>query len=91
MGSRNRNFYNDLAHRYGYGEAAELIQAAYLDGRRMDAVRAVPDALVDEVSLVGSRDRIADRLQRREASGVTTLIVAASDLPTVRLMAELVL
>lgn len=91
MGARGRNFYNDLAHRYGYGEAAEQIQDAYLSGRKMDAVRAVPDDLVDEVSLVGSRDRIADRLQCWKASGVTTLIVAASDLPVVRLMAELVL
>ncbi len=91
MGAKGRNFYNDLAHRYGYGEAAEQIQTAYLDGRSMDAVRAVPDELVDEVSLVGSRDRIADRLGAWRASGVTTLIVATSDVATLRLMAELAL
>lgn len=91
MGSADKNFYNDLAHRYGYGEAADRIQAAYLAGRTMEAVREVPDDLVDEVSLVGSRERIADRLEAWEEAGVTTLLVAATDLATIRLMAELVL
>lgn len=91
MGSERKNFYNDLAHRYGYGEAADRIQTAYLAGRKMEAMREVPDDLVDEVSLVGSRERIADRLEAWEASGVTTLLVAATDLATIRLMAELVL
>ena len=57
----------------------------------MDAMRAVPDELVDEVSLVGPRDRIAERLEVWKASGVTTLIAATTDLPTVRTLAELVL
>jgi alkanesulfonate monooxygenase SsuD/methylene tetrahydromethanopterin reductase-like flavin-dependent oxidoreductase (luciferase family) len=91
MGAKGRNFYNDLAHRYGYGEAADRIQSAYLDGRTMDAMQAVPDSLVDEVSLVGSKERIADRLAAWKESGATTLLIAATDLPTVRLMAELVL
>ena len=91
MGSESKNFYNDLAHRYGYGSAADRIQAAYLAGRKMDALREVPDDLVDEVSLVGSRERIADRLEAWKESGVTTLLVAATDLATIRLMAELVL
>jgi F420-dependent oxidoreductase-like protein len=90
MGAPGANFYNDLAHRYGYGEAAEQIQTAYLAGRKMDAVRAVPDALVDEVSLVGSRGRIADRLDAWRESGVTTLLVNTSDRAAIRLMAELV-
>jgi F420-dependent oxidoreductase-like protein len=91
MGARGKNFYNDLAHRYGYGAAAERIQSAYLEGRTMDAMRAVPDGLVDEVSLVGPKARIADRLAAWQESGATTLLVAATDLPTVRVMAELVL
>ena len=91
MGAKGRNFYNNLAHRYGYGEAADRIQSAYLNGRTMEAMQAVPDRLVDEVSLVGSRERIADRLAAWKESGATTLLVAATDLPTVRLMAELVL
>ena len=91
MGAKGKNFYNDLAHRYGYGEAADRIQSAYLEGRKMEAMQAVPDELVDEVSLVGSKERIADRLAAWKESGATTLLVAATDLPTVRLMAELVL
>ena len=54
-------------------------------------MQAVPDGLVDEVSLVGSRERIADRLAAWQESGATTLLVAATDLPTIRFMAELVL
>ena len=57
----------------------------------MEAMREVPDDLVDEVSLVGSKERIADRLGAWEESGVTTLLVAATDLNTIRLLAELVL
>ncbi len=91
MGSRGRNFYHDLAHRYGYGEAADRIQDAYLAGRKMEAMRAVPDALVDEVSLVGSKDRIADRLEAWRESGITTLIAATTDPTAVRTLAELVL
>ncbi len=91
MGAKGKNFYHDLAHRYGYGEAADRIQEAYLAGHKLEAMRAVPDALVDEVSLVGSRDRIADRLDVWKESGITTLIAATTDLPTVRTLAELVL
>ena len=91
MGSRGKNFYHDLAHRYGYGEAADRIQDAYLAGRKMEAMRAVPDDLVDEVSLVGSKERIADRLDVWRASGVTTLLASTTDLTTVRTLAELVL
>jgi F420-dependent oxidoreductase-like protein len=91
MGAKGKNFYHDLAHRYGYGDAADRIQELYLEGRTMDAMRAVPDELVDEVSLVGPRDRIAERLEVWEGAGVTTLIAATTDLPTVRTLAELVL
>ena len=91
MGAKGKNFYHDLAHRYGHGEAADRIQELYLAGHKMEAMRAVPDALVDEVSLVGSRDRIADRLEVWQESGITTLIAGTTDLPTVRTLAELLL
>lgn len=89
MGAKGRNFYNDLAHRYGYGEAAEKIQDLYLAGKKMEATLAVPDALVDEVCLVGSRDQIKDRLDVWRDAGVTTIILGTGDIATIRTIAEL--
>lgn len=91
MGAKGRNFYNDLAGRYGYEAEAEHIQDLYLAGKKMEATMAVPDALVDEVCLVGSADAIRDRLAAWEESGVGTLIVGASDPTTLRVIAEAVL
>lgn len=91
MGAKGRNFYFDLACRYGYEEAAIRIQDAYLGARRREALEAVPDALVDEVSLIGTREQIADRLEAWRDAGVTTLIVQAEDVETLRVLAELVL
>jgi F420-dependent oxidoreductase-like protein len=88
MGARGRNFYNALIRRYGYEAEAERIQELYLDGKQREAAAAVPDALVDEVALVGPRERIADRLESwREC--VTTLLVQSHDVETLRVMAEL--
>ncbi len=91
MGAKGKNFYNDLARRYGYSEAAEQIQELYLGGHKMDATRAVPDDLVDELSLIGSKERIADRLDAWKQAGVTTLILNTTDPKTLRTLAELVL
>jgi len=91
MGARGQNFYNALVRRYGYEAEAERIQELYLEGRQRDAAAAVPDALVDEVALVGPRERIADRLGAWRESGVTTLLVQTRDPGTLRTMAELVL
>jgi F420-dependent oxidoreductase-like protein len=91
MGARGANFYNALVRRYGYEAEAERIQTLYLDGRQREAVAAVPDALVDEVALVGPRERIAERLEAWRASGATTLLVGTRDPIALRTMAELVL
>jgi len=91
MGSKGANFYNALACRYGYEAAAAEIQELYLDGRHRDAAAAVPDALVDEVALVGPRERIADRLEAWREAGVDTLLVSARQPEALRVMAELVL
>jgi F420-dependent oxidoreductase-like protein len=90
MGARGRNFYNDVARRYGYEEAAQVIQDLYLDGRKDEAAAAVPDALVDEVALCGPPERIRERLAEWTAAGVSTMMVTG-DHRAVRLMAELVL
>jgi F420-dependent oxidoreductase-like protein len=91
MGARGRNFYNDLFVRYGYDEAARLVQDLYLDGKRRDAAAAVPDAFVDEAALVGPKERIAERLEAWRESGATTLLVSTFDVNALRVMAELVL
>jgi F420-dependent oxidoreductase-like protein len=91
MGARGRNFYNSLVARYGYEREAAAIQDLYLDGKKREAAAAVPDALVDEVALVGPRERIADRLAAWRESGVTTLLVETRDRATLRAMAELIL
>jgi len=91
MGAKGKNFYFDLACRYGFEEAAETIQNFYLQGKRGEAMMAVPDALVDAVALIGSRDRIKDRVQMWKDSPITTLNITAFDIDTIRFMAELVL
>ncbi len=91
MGAKGKNFYYDLMVRYGYAEAAEQIQLFYLQGKRAEAVMAVPDALVDEVALCGPKERIAERLSYWRASPITTLNLMTTDLATVRTLAELML
>lgn len=91
MGAPGQNFYARLAGRYGYEDDATRIQEHYLAGRKSDAITAVPDALVDEVALVGDRARIANRLDVWRACGATTLIVQARQPEALRLLAELVL
>lgn len=91
MGAKGKNFYYDLACRYGFEAESETIQDLYLAGKKGEAMMAVPDALVDAVALVGSRDRIKDRIQRWQDSPITTLNITTFDLDTIRFMAELIL
>jgi F420-dependent oxidoreductase-like protein len=90
MGARGKNFYNELACRYGYEEAAKTIQDLYLAGKKNEAIAAVPDALVDEIALCGPAERIKDQLAVWREAGVTTLICGANSLDAIRTMAELV-
>jgi len=89
MGARGKNFYNTLVGRYGYEAEAALIQDLYLEGKKRDAAAAVPDALVEEVALVGPRERIAERLDAWRECGVTTMIVHAYEPESLRVLAEL--
>ncbi|MBM4257387.1 MAG: LLM class F420-dependent oxidoreductase [Deltaproteobacteria bacterium] len=91
MGARNANFYNDFAKRLGYEEAAVKIQDLYLSGKKAEAVALVPDKLVDEVALVGTRERIAERLQAWKASAATSLLIGTSQPEALRMLAELCL
>jgi len=89
MGAKGKNFYNDLARRYGYEAEAEQIQNLYLGGKKMAAIAAVPDTLVDEVALCGPKERIAEMLDPWKRSRATTLIVQAAQPEALRVMAEL--
>src|SRR5438477_10403602 len=73
MGSRRQNFYNNLVQRYGFEAAAKEIQDLYLDGKKEEAGGAIPDELIDLVSLCGPRAVVRDRLRAFRAAGVGTL------------------
>lgn len=88
MGARSSNFYNDLFVRYGYEQEAREIQELFLGGRQVEAAQKVPDAFVDEVALVGSVERIRDRLAAFRESGASTLLVSTRDVTTLRGVAE---
>ena len=62
MGSRDKNFYNALVRRYGFEEAAQTVQDLYLDGKKDEAAAALPPELIDNVAIVGPRDKVRDRL-----------------------------
>jgi len=75
MGARDKNFYNQLACRYGYESEAKEIQDLYLAGRKADAASAVPDELVEAVTLMGDEASVARQLDELEAAGVRTLLL----------------
>ncbi len=91
MGARGKNFYNDYTKRLGYEAAAVKIQDLFLDGKRQEAMAAVPDELIDEVALIGSKDRIRDLSQMWKDSGIPTMLLGAGQPEALRLLAELVL
>jgi F420-dependent oxidoreductase-like protein len=95
MGSREKNFYNQLVQRYGFEDAAREVQDLYLEGRRDEAMAALPDELIDLVSLCGPADRVRERLEVFRTAGVGTLGVSPmawdkdGRLEQLRLVAEL--
>jgi F420-dependent oxidoreductase-like protein len=90
MGARNRNFYANLAGRYGYEAEAAKIQELYLSGQKGEAMMAIPGALIDEVALVGSIERIKGRLSLWLDSPITTMNLTVPNIATLRTMVELV-
>ena len=91
MGARDKNFYTNLACRYGYEREALAIQDLYLEGLQRDAAAAVPDAFVDEVALVGPKERISDRLAAWRESGATSLLVSTPQVEALRALAAIAL
>jgi alkanesulfonate monooxygenase SsuD/methylene tetrahydromethanopterin reductase-like flavin-dependent oxidoreductase (luciferase family) len=91
MGAKGKNFYNALVRRYGWEEDAERIQELYLGGKQREAIAAVPDELVDAVSLIGPKERIAERLEAWRETPVTTLVLGTTQPEALQTLAELVL
>ena len=94
MGSREQNFYNQLAVRMGYADAAKEVQDLYLDRKVRDAAAAVPQEFIERTSLVGPKERIVERIREYAAAGVGTLSVSPyvgdreSGIATLRTIAE---
>jgi len=89
MGAKTKNFHTELMARMGFEEAAHRIQDLFFEGKRDEAILAVPDAFADEISLVGPKERIAERLDAWRATPVTTMLIGGGDEPTMRLLADL--
>jgi F420-dependent oxidoreductase-like protein len=82
MGSREQNFYNRLISSYGFERQAQEVQDLYLAGRRSEAMLALPDELIDLVSIVGPRDQAREKIRAFREAGVDTLIVSGMAIDT---------
>ena len=91
MGAKDRNFHKELVSRMGFAAEAEQVQELFLSGQREAAVAAIPDALADEISLVGPPERIRERLAAWEDTPVTSLLVSTRDPQQLNQVAELIL
>ena len=92
MGARAKNYYNDVAIKLGYPDAAKTIQDYYLDGKKNEAAAAVPDALIDEISLCGPAERIKDRLAAwkdcAKSGHLGTMVLKGASIEAMRVVAE---
>jgi F420-dependent oxidoreductase-like protein len=89
MGAKAKNFYNEYIRRVGYEAEAVKVQSLFLEGKREEAVAAVPDALVDALHLLGTPERIRERFAAWKSLPIGTLIVGTSQVEAVRLLADL--
>jgi hypothetical protein len=76
MGSRTKNFYNDLVSHYGFADDARTLQELYLGGKKLEAIRRVPDALVDAISIAGPPSYVRERLGVWASAGVTMMLAS---------------
>ena len=92
MGAKNKNFYHEYATRLGYGDAANQIQELYLSGKKPEAEALVPNELLDEVSLIGPRERIIERLGPWKDAGkrgeVGSMLLGVQDPVVLELLAN---
>jgi F420-dependent oxidoreductase-like protein len=76
MGSKSKNFYNDLVSQYGFADEARMLQELYLGGKQLEAIRGVPDALIDAISIAGPASYVREQLEVWASAGVTTLLAS---------------
>ncbi|TNE58197.1 MAG: LLM class F420-dependent oxidoreductase [Alphaproteobacteria bacterium] len=92
MGARDKNFYNDYAKKLGYEGAAKEIQDLYLDGKKLEAMAAVPDQLVDEIALIGPAERVKERLSvwkdAARQGHVGSMLIGGANTQTMELLAS---
>jgi hypothetical protein len=91
MGAKGKNFHKNLMGRMGFEREAEHVQTLFMEGKRDEAIAAVPDRFADEISLVGPLERVRDRLAAWRETPVTMLLVATHEPKMLATMAELVL
>jgi alkanesulfonate monooxygenase SsuD/methylene tetrahydromethanopterin reductase-like flavin-dependent oxidoreductase (luciferase family) len=91
MGAKEMNFHKNVFARMGYEKEADEVQNLFFEGRREDAIAAVPRQMVADISLVGTPEQIRDELPMWEEAGVTTLVVGARSLDEMRTVAEVIL
>jgi hypothetical protein len=95
MGARSKNFYNAMVAQMGFEGEARAIQDLYLDGKKSEAAAAVPDALVDAISLCGPAERVRDRLAAWKAASVAghvgTMVLKGATAEAMRIVAAAVL
>jgi F420-dependent oxidoreductase-like protein len=90
MGAKKQNFHANLVRRMGYGDAVDRIQDLFVAGHRDEAAAAVPDAFADEISLVGPKERIRERLEVWKQSPVTALLAGTGEVTALRVLADAV-
>jgi hypothetical protein len=90
MGAKGTNFHANVAIRMGYEKEVEQIQELYLSGKKQEAAAVIPTALIDQLTLIGPKEKIRHDLEAWRESIVTTLLIAG-DAQTLRTAAELVL
>jgi len=94
MGSRQQNFYNQLAVRMGYADEAAKVQDLYLSGKKAEAAEAIPQEFIERTSIIGTRAHVKERLRQYAAAGVGTLSISPyvgdlkSGIDTLRIIAE---
>jgi alkanesulfonate monooxygenase SsuD/methylene tetrahydromethanopterin reductase-like flavin-dependent oxidoreductase (luciferase family) len=91
MGAKDMNFHKNVFARMGYEKEADQVQDLFFEGKRDEAIAAVPNQMVADISLVGTREQIRDEIPMWEEAGVTTLVIGARSLDEMRTVAEVVL